>query len=104
MNTIASTSTSTDKAELIQKEAISQLTFPHSEILTSTENILRRRMDLDRAVTLGNRSKSKVRIFFEDEGGLKIVETTIWAVTEKMTVLKSSTLIPINRISKVNFY
>ena len=98
MNTITST------PELIEKEAIPTLTFPHSEVLISTEEISQRQKDLNRAATLGNGSKSKVRIFFEDESGTKIVETTIWAVTEKMAVLKSSTLIPINRISKVNFH
>lgn len=98
MNTI------TSAPELIEKEKISKLTFPHSEILISTDTILRRRMDLERATTLGNSSKSKVRIFFEDESGPKIVETTIWAATENMAVLKSNTLIPINRISRINFY
>lgn len=90
--------------ELIEKESISQLTFPQSEVLISTENILQRQKNLDRAVKLGNNSKLKVRIFFEDNNGSKIVETTIWAVTEKMAVLKRNTMIPINRISKINFY
>jgi len=98
MNTITST------PDLVEKESISSLSFPPSEILISIDDILKRRTDLNRAAILGNGSKSKVRIFFEDESGAKIVETTIWAVTEKMAVLKSSTLIPINRITEVNFY
>ena len=86
---------------LIQKEQVSELRFPSSEVLTSPDEITRRQNELARALVLGNVDHSKVRIIFQDTEGSKMVETTIWAVTELRVVLKSGMVIPINRILEV---
>lgn len=86
---------------LIQKEQVSELRFPSSEVLTSHEEINRRKNELSRALVLGNVDHSKVRIMFIDAEGPKMVETTIWAVTELRVVLKSGMVIPINRITEI---
>ncbi len=42
--------------------------------------------------------RSKTRIYFEDNDPRKVVETTVWAVTDKSVILKRGVGIPINRI------
>jgi hypothetical protein len=56
---------------------------------------------LDRAISLGNLEHQKVRIYFEDTKKKMVVETTIWAVTDTSIVLKQNSIIPINRIYKL---
>jgi len=91
-------------AELIEKEEVSELTFPKEEVITDPvlRDSLRKR--INNAVKLGNASKRKVKIIFEDNQGLKKVETTLWGATEKNILLKQTTLIPIRRIHEVKFY
>ena len=60
-----------------------------------------RRADLDRALTLGNLEHSKIKIYFADDESNKVVETTVWAVTDKRVILKQGVGIPIARILSV---
>ena len=85
----------------IQKEQIAELRFPATEILENPESIRLRRAELDRALILGNVDHNKVRIIFSDSTGVKMVETTIWAVTELRVILKSGMAIPIHRILEI---
>lgn len=94
-------STATNHPTLIDKDQVKNLRFPSSEVLASPEEISRRRDELSRALVLGNVHHNKVRIIFSDMEGSKVVETTIWAVTELRVVLKSGMVIPINRIHEV---
>jgi hypothetical protein len=91
----------TSPAVLIAKETVTNLRFPSDEVLGTPEAIRQRRAELDRALVLGNVDHNKVRILFVDSEGPKIVETTIWAVTELRIILKSGMAIPINRILEV---
>lgn len=86
---------------LIQKEAIANLKFPRIEVLTAPDAIARRRTRLLRATRLGNVLRNKVKIIFEDALSLRMVETTIWATTEKNISLKGGVVIPICRIHQV---
>ena len=86
---------------LIQKEQVGELRFPSSEVLATPDEIRLRRAELDRALILGNVDHNKVRIIFIDAEGPKMVETTIWAVTELRIILKSGMAIPIHRITEV---
>jgi hypothetical protein len=52
------------------------------------------------ALSLGNLEHSKIKIFFEDDLSQKVVETTVWALTDESVVLKKGVGIPINRILK----
>ena len=76
MNALA---TATD---YVAKENISQLTFPKSDVLIDEIKKIERQKRVERAMTLGNTRKSKVRIVFEDMEGIKTVETTVWGVTD----------------------
>jgi uncharacterized protein (UPF0248 family) len=93
----------TSAAQLIDKETIAKLKFPKEEVLTGIREIKERYNTLQRAMTLGNLQKQKSRIYFKDEEGEKVVETTIWAVTSNFILLKYGITIPINRIVKIRF-
>ncbi len=88
-------------ALLIQKEVVPLLHFPKEDVLFSKEEILKREKDLHKAETLGNIDHIKIKIFFQDVEGDKVVDTTIWAVTDKAIILKKSAVIPIHRISRI---
>ena len=87
--------------EPIEKEAIADLKFPADEILKDADAIKTRTIELERALKLGNLEKSKINIVFEDQHGVKQVNTTIWGVTDKRVILKQGVVIPINRIHEV---
>jgi len=86
--------------ESIEKEKIHQLSFPKTDVLGTTEEIKQRHFELNRALALGNLEHSKIRIYFEDNQSKKVVETTVWAVTDQRVILKQGHSIPINRIYK----
>ncbi|MCC5917201.1 MAG: hypothetical protein JJU02_07720 [Cryomorphaceae bacterium] len=88
-------------ANEIEKERINQLKFPDHKVLTKSEDIKRLQNALHQATSLGNLSKHKVQIYFEDSEGLKCVNTTVWAITEHNIMLKSGMSIPIHRIHDV---
>jgi len=90
----------TTNYETIEKEQIHALKFPDSEVLEDNAAICQRNSDLYRAQSLGNLEHSKIKIFFEDSQSRKMVETTVWAVTDSRVVLKQGVGIPINRILK----
>ncbi len=89
---------------LINKEIVSDLHFPIQEVLNAPDSIKERRSQLGKAASLGNLDKHKVTIIFEDDKGMKSVNTTVWAVTESKVILKAGKAIPINRVHKVNVY
>jgi hypothetical protein len=86
--------------EIIEKEIIHSLSFPKLEVLNSKEEIQQRFSDLTRALSLGNLEHSKIKIYFEDNLSKKVVETTVWGVTDQRIILKQGNSIPINRIYK----
>lgn len=88
--------------EKIEKEQIEHLKFPADEVLTDKDLILERHTELGRALSLGNLEHSKIKIYFEDDKSKKMVETTVWGVTDKRVILKQGVVIPINRIHKIS--
>lgn len=93
--------TSSNSPARIEKENISNLRFPETEVLKSKEDILTRARNLERALKLGNLQHSKIKIVFEDTQGIKQVDTTIWGVTDKRIILKHGILIPIHCIHEL---
>ena len=87
--------------ELIDKELIASLNFPKSDVLEDKEDISGRKNDLDRALSLGNLEHVKIKIYFEDDMSKKMVETTIWGVTDSRVILKQGVVIQVNRIHKI---
>jgi hypothetical protein len=92
------------EAIVIPKESVNEYTFIKNEVLASTNDIRQRKIDLNRALILGNAYRRKVKIIFETTKGLCQVETTIWAVTEKNVILKGGKIIPITTVHKVKVY
>ena len=87
--------------EVIDKERISSLTFPKSDVLDNDKDAIKQRKDeLDRALTLGNLEHHKIKIYFEDDTSKKMVDTTIWGLAEDRIILKQGVVIPIHRIYK----
>ncbi|MBL4624806.1 MAG: hypothetical protein JKY42_06665 [Flavobacteriales bacterium] len=89
---------------IVEKESIPEFHFPKTEVLSSENEIKIRSLAMGRAIKLGNNQKRKVKITFEDDQGLKKVETTIWAITGKNILLKRGVSIPISRIHQVSAY
>jgi hypothetical protein len=88
--------------EMIEKEKIETLKFPTDEVLFDEALIKEREAELNRALTLGNLEHSKIKIYFEDDTSRKLVETTVWGVTDKRVILKQGVVIPINRVHKIS--
>ena len=84
---------------LIEKELIPQLNFKK---LLEFEQSPTLKSKLIEATRLGNSYKGKMRIEFVDDGGLKAVETTIWATGAKFICLKGGVWLPISRIKKIS--
>lgn len=93
-----------DTTPLIEKESIVEFSFPKGDVLETEEQRDERQSRIARGMRLGNGSKGKVKIVFEDVEGLKKVETTIWGFTDKNVILKKTTIIPIRCIHEVKFY
>lgn len=82
----------------IEKEVMNTLHFPKEDVLETSEDKQRRRQSLRRASILGNLERTKMRIKFKDNEGLKEVNTTIWAVTPNYIILKGARLLPLHRV------
>ncbi|MBA0883638.1 hypothetical protein [Flavobacterium undicola] len=91
----------TEEFTIIEKEDIASLKFPTIDVLDDDNEIKTRVSDINRALSLGNLEHSKIKIFFEDNESKKIVNTTVWAVTDKNVILKQGVMIPIHRIYKL---
>jgi hypothetical protein len=89
--------------KLIEKENIVNLSFPEEDVLSSNAERAVRIKDLKNANELGDLAQYKVKIVFEDDSGLKKVETTVWNTTPEEVVLKYGVAIPIRRVSRVMF-
>lgn len=92
------------QATLIAKETLSEYHYHDHEVLKSEDDIKIRKMQLNRALILGNAYRRKIKLTFETTDGLKQVETTIWAVTEQNVLLKGGKFIPIRAITKCEVY
>ena len=85
----------------IQKEMLETTHFPKQEVLKDPEGIKERKDQAERAMVLGNSTNNKVRIVFEDTVGTKMVETTVWGVTDLYLLLKRGMTLPIHCIYQI---
>jgi hypothetical protein len=91
----------TEEFTIIDKEDIALLKFPTTDVLNDVDEIKTRISEINRALSLGNLEHSKIKIFFEDIESKKMVDTTVWGVTDKNVMLKQGVMIPIHRIYKL---
>lgn len=85
----------------VEKEEVPGFHFPKNDVIHNEKEKDKRLKSLIRATQAGNLDKVKFKILFEDDEGLKVVHTTIWATTEENIILKHDSKIPIRRIHKV---
>lgn len=95
--------TTGEKFQVIDKEAVGGLSFPDADVLHDKDAVSARYSDLQRALSLGNLEHSKIKIYFEDDTSSKVVDTTVWGLTDKRVILKQGAVIPIQRVYKVKF-
>jgi hypothetical protein len=93
--------TTTDTITIIEKELLDTLHFPQDEVLSDAVLIQYRRYEAQRAMKLGNSFKDKVKIVFEDAEGLKMIETTVWGMTDSDLIFKKGMMLPLNRIHEI---
>lgn len=86
---------------LIEKEMVSNLKFPLEEILNDEIEISKRNINFELANSLGNLEHHKIKIYFCDNIGKKMINTTIWSLTDTSILLKKNVIIPKNRIIKL---
>lgn len=86
---------------LVEKEEVANFQFPKEAVKISGDELKVLKMQLQSANTLGNIEHHKVKIYFEDAEGKKVVYTTIWGMTEEYILLKKNVFIPIQRIVKL---
>ena len=92
-----------DTVITIEKEHLANVKFVGYEVLKDLSARQERRTLIERAMIVGNNSKSKSKILFESEQGKLQVETTIWAATDDVVTLKGGLMIPVHCIEKVEF-
>ena len=88
---------------IIEKENIPGLSFPEEDVLAIKSETQKRLQDLQNANELGDLAQYKVKILFEDNSGLKKVETTVWKISDNDVVLKYGIRVPIRRVLRVYF-
>ena len=87
--------------QLIEKEEVASLKFPDKDVMSDKDDVIQRKLDLERALTLGNLEHLKIKIFFEDDSSKRVAETTVWGITADEVILKKGVVIPIKRIHKI---
>lgn len=96
---------STVSAEVIDKDLIPTLHFPHDDVLTDPADVQQRRHDAERATSLGNNYQGKLDIYFQTaDGAVKRVYTTVWATHQEYLTLKSGITLPLRAIIGFDFY
>lgn len=86
------------KPTIVEKEAIQSLSFKEKKSIKQHPNL---EEQIKSATRLGNAFHGKVSIIFEDDEGLKRVDTTIWAYGSKYICLKGGIWLPISRIVEI---
>lgn len=77
--------------------------FPRQPVPLSAEEHMEIERKMAQATRLGNGEHGKCRIVFQDDEGLKAVETTIWAYDPQSIVLKYGMTIPVGRVVSIEF-
>ena len=90
--------------ELIEKESIPTLHFPHDDVLTDLDEQKQRSHDAERATSLGNAYHNKVSIYFQTaDGATKCVNTSVWAAHEQYITLKAGITLPLRAVLGFTF-
>ncbi|MFI5171734.1 MAG: hypothetical protein ACHQFW_05050 [Chitinophagales bacterium] len=91
----------TDTITKIEKEFIPGLSLHYHEVLDLPEQVLYRKLLLQKAMILGNTHHTKVKLVFSSDQGIFQVETTVWAATDDFVLLKGGVYLPVGSIMDV---
>jgi hypothetical protein len=89
---------------MISKEDLPKYEMIKKDALTNSADIYNRRVDIERALKLGNNEHQKVKIIFETTEGTMAVETTVWEVTQNYLILKSNMALPVRCVHRIEFF
>jgi len=78
------------------------LHFPKEDVLFSKDEREQRLNEVLEMMNDEALTDRMFRIVFQDIEGLKMVDTKIWALTEKEVILKKGVTIPLQRILKID--
>ncbi|MCP4521786.1 MAG: hypothetical protein GY827_08880 [Cytophagales bacterium] len=93
-----------ENAMIIEKENLHLFSFSTSDVLKSDLMKAKRKLNIQKAVRLGNLYKGKVKIKFRNvKHELLSVHTTIWALGSDFISLKGGRAIPIKAIESIEF-
>lgn len=93
-----------DTINVIPKEQLKNFNFYKKDVLNDISLRQKRRLNLYRAMILGNTEHNKVKInFMTENGSIHQVETTIWGLTQNFVLLKGGVSIPIRSVLKLEF-
>jgi len=85
--------------QTIEKEAIEDLTFRDTE--TEVQNPLEVKRQLAKALILRNSRRHKMRMTFDSDAGLELVQTTIWGLGKNRAILKKGISVPVENVIEV---
>ncbi len=89
---------------IADKEMLTGMKFPAYDVLFDFAQRIKRSIDLQKAMILGNTEHSKVRIkFYLQDGEAREIETTIWGVTDDFVILKGNITLPVRAIYTIDF-
>ena len=92
----------TEEIVKVHRSRIWELSFKREDVLVNEGDKTMRRLDLERAMKLGNTYKQSVTLQFKTSDNVsREVTATVWAVTEKNVELKGGKIIPISSIFRV---
>lgn len=87
-----------------EKELLRNMKFPAYDVLFDFAQRIKRGIDLQKGMILGNAERGKVIIrFYVQDGTAKEIETTIWGVTDEFVLLKGDLTLPVRAIYAIDF-
>ena len=85
-------------------DSLKNILFSKEDVFNNKEEWVRRKYNLNKALTLGNLYKRKVVIKFRTlEGYMKRIEASVWSLGEEYISIKGGQHIPIRSIEEVEF-
>lgn len=74
-----------------------------SDVLTNSDEKSKRYRDLLNAMSLGNNFKHKVKLHVMVNNKMSVIETTVWYANPIHVTIKGGKVIPVRRITKVEY-
>ena len=85
-------------------DSLKNILFSKEDVFNNKEEWVRRKYNLNKALTLGNLYKRKVVIKFRTlEGYMLRIEASVWSLGEEYISIKGGHNIPIRSIEEVEF-